>query len=155
MSNFEYYSPPNKKIENFSNAFDILKNENIIIDAKYIEVIEAAELGYCTAWIELQSGFANGYKGLPKNYKMARYYSDIMIQETTKCPVLKKTPSLKFESLRASAYLEMDYKNYKTAISHFIRAIKVMLKMPMEKWDFQIFDNLHNLKNLIDNEALN
>lgn len=155
MSNFEYYSPPNKKIESFSNAFRILRNENILVDAKYIEVMEAAELGYCTAWIELQSGFAKGYKGLPKNYKMARYYSDIMIQETTKCPILKQTPSLKFESLRASAYLEMDYQNYKTAISHFIRAIKIMLKMPIEKWDFQIFYNLNNLKSLLVNEAPN
>lgn len=155
MNDFEYYSPPNKKIENFSTAFCLLKNENIIIDAKYIEVIEAAELGYCTAWIELQNGFAKGKKGLPKNYKMARYYSDIMIQETTKNPVLKKTPQLKFESLRASAYLEMDYKNYKTAISHFIRATKIMLKMPIEKWDFKIFDNLNSLKMLLANEAAN
>lgn len=155
MGNFKYYTPLNRKFDNFSNALRIIKNKNIIVDTVYLEVMEAAELGYCTAWLELLNNFRFGKKGIPKNYKMARYYSDIMIRESTKNTVFKKYPKLKFDSYRASAYLEYDYDNYQTAFSHLIKAAKIMVKLPVEEWDFQIFNMLNSLKSLLANETIN
>ena len=144
---YKYYTRLKQKISYYPNALRIINDEKLIIDAKYIEVIEAAEYGHCTAWLELQSGFAKGGKGIPRNYKMARYYTDIMLKETTKCPILRKDPQLKFDSLRASAYLEYNSNNLERAKLEFLKLVKFMVsKMPFDNWDFQIFDILNNLK---------
>ncbi|MCA0235853.1 MAG: hypothetical protein LCH81_05685 [Bacteroidetes bacterium] len=140
MENFKYYVRNGCKIENFKQALDIIKEEKIIIDSKYLEVMEAAEMGLCTAWLELSTGFQKGRKGLPVNYRMAKYYYDLMIKECTEDETYSKNPRLLFESYRAAGYFEFEFNNNQLAFNNLKAAVEIMLnQIPPEKWDFEIF----------------
>lgn len=140
MEKFRYYVRNGCKIQSFRKAFDIIKEEKIVIDSKYLEVIEAAEMGLCTAWLELSEGFWKGLFGLPKNYRMAKYYFDLMIEACSEDESYSKNPQLLFESYRASGYFELDYNNKQLALDSLLAAVKIMVnQIPPEKWDFDIF----------------
>ncbi len=140
---YKYFCEPGDKITDFSSAMQIIRAEKLIIDTKYLKVIEAAERGYCTAWIELQEGFRKGQKGLPQNYRMARYYSDLMIR-ACKEEADSQEPFLLFESYRAAGYLEMDNGNHERAALEFGEAIKLMVnRISPQEWDFNILHFLH------------
>lgn len=140
VENFRYYVRSGGKIESFKKALDIIKEEKILIDSRYLEVIEAAEMGLCTAWLELSEGFQKGLFGLPKNYRMAKYYFDLMIESCSEDETYSKYPQLLFESYRASGYFELDYNNKQLAFDSLLAAVKIMVnQIPPEKWDFNIF----------------
>ena len=145
MTGFKYF----KNTENFENcpaACEILAREKLVLDAKFLPVLEAAENGNLMALLELQNSFAYGENGISKNYKMARYYSDMLLKETSTCPILSQTPQLYFEALRASAYLEFNSDNLDRAKFELIEAMGIMKKhLHKKKWDMQLLNLTNSL----------
>lgn len=88
----------------------------------------------------------HGIQGLPKNYKMARYYTNKMIVGCINDPVYSQFPRMLFDSYRASFELEIMYGNFSQAQTDLKKAINTLTKkIPVQEWDSSFFKRISEI----------
>lgn len=146
-SNYKYFHESKIKIDSFEKALKLIKNENLIIDAEHLKILEAAESGDIGALCDLATFFNDGTKGIQPNYKIAKKYHKI-IHEGNKGDLIAE-----HESHRNIALLEMNFQNLDAAKYELVEAIKIMVNnFPPENW---VFNNIHNLEKIIAHQEEN
>lgn len=142
---YTYFDP--EKIaplnESYTIALSVVERHKLIIDSAYLDAIEAAHQGDVLAICEMASLFGSGAPGLPKNYKQARFYIDVMKEYN------KGQPETEVEALYNSGRLELKFGNNQSALDEFTKAAKLMVSnLSPEKWDFRILDYIQTILNL-------
>ena len=134
---YNYFDPSKMEPQGIKNALQILKEEKLTIDASHLHLLEAAEKGVFNAMCELAQAFSDGnIKGIPRNYKMSRYYTDqiIRINEST-----DDAAKAIVNGYRNSGLLERNFGNTEKAIEEFIKAIKIMCdNLAPHDWDYDV-----------------
>lgn len=145
---FKYFSRQESgRIEYYPLALALIKKERIIIDARFLPVLEAAERGDFFAQLEMQEAFATGTQGIPKHYMLARKYTDQILEFNRG----KVKPEI--EGLKNSAILELQEGNKTATKQNLVEAIKLMVnQIPPENWDWEIPDMLYQLEAVEDEE---
>ena len=49
---YKYFHESEMKIDNFEKALKLIKDENLVVDAEHLKIIEAAEMAYCMDFIQ-------------------------------------------------------------------------------------------------------
>ena len=131
-----------REVKEISRALEILSNEKIMIDARFLPALELAERGEHMAWYEMQEAFASGIQGVPKHYRLARRYTDKIKGFTS------GDPKPEIETCLNSASLEFDNGDFEKAKQELVQAVRVMCHhLSPEQWDFRVFDMLYKILN--------
>ena len=73
--NFIYVENGNTKVENIAKLQAILSNENVILDTKYLPIMEQAEQCDFNSIAEMATIFTDGVEGTKPNYNLAKRYT--------------------------------------------------------------------------------
>lgn len=121
--NFKYFENRDAKLSDLAKVQAIIKAENIILDSKYLPVIEQAENGNFTAMAELATMFSEGTENVKPNYNLAKRYIDKALE-------IVRTSNVKssvLEVLTNSAVLESNFGNVESAKEHLKEAFNIVL----------------------------
>ena len=108
---FKYVQNNNSEIANLAMLQEILSNEKILLDSKYLPVMEQAENGDFNSIAEMATIFAEGVEGLIPNYNLAKRYTDMGLE------IVKESgdPVSILEVLTNSAIIEAKFENHENS----------------------------------------
>jgi hypothetical protein len=135
-----YYKNSSPLLDNFDKALDLIKREQLVLDAKCLTLIEAAERGDTSASHDIHCAFKWGYYGLSPNYRLSLYFFDLSRKKDGDDALLN------FHSTCCLGDTHFKFGNFEEAQKAYMDATKIMVNLPVEKWDFGI---LHILEDLV------
>ena len=105
---FKYVQNNTSEIENITMLQEILSKEKILLDSKYLPVMEQAEKGDFNSIAEMATIFSDGAEGLKPNYSLAKRYTDMGLE------IVKKSEDKVsiLEVLTNSAIIEAKFDNH-------------------------------------------
>ncbi|OED34637.1 hypothetical protein AB832_07125 [Flavobacteriaceae bacterium (ex Bugula neritina AB1)] len=124
------------------------KSPGTIIPARYYPIIEIAETEDSqrsfNAVCELVHLFANGTNGVKKNYPLAVYYSDMLLDWALNNQPDPFDPYVVVENMKNRAVIEGDHENWEEAREKLLEAYRYQVaNMEPEEWDGEILDYLY------------
>ncbi|MEO1217602.1 MAG: hypothetical protein AAFY45_29005 [Bacteroidota bacterium] len=121
---FTYAFEYNSKIENLEKLQAFLSDKGIMLDAKYLPVINMAENGDFQAMCEMCSLFAEGRDGVMSNYEMAKRYGQKIHEQN----LASEDPVIILESLSNLAMLEAKFGNIEQSKTYFQESFNHMIQ---------------------------
>ncbi len=126
---------------------DLIKESNgsFLMDAELISLIDKANDGCLISQSKLAIAFCRG-DGAKKNEKLALHFEKLMSENTN-------DNRIKLAALWNPAIREYERGNYQVMIEKFNIAIDFMQEnIPMEKWDFSLFEIMEKYTQLREDE---
>jgi len=138
---FEYLGENFKtQPENLSSVQEILsKGKDVLIDPKYLPVIEEAEKGDINALAEIAEAFANGVPGVKPNYTLAMYFALKIYAIDQK----ENNPAVIFNDLENLASIAATFEDWVEARKWQLEAVKHMVNnFEPEEWNQDAIENM-------------
>ena len=112
---FIYSQEYNQTISNLPKLQELMVNQGIMLDAKYLPILEMAEEGDFGALCEMCTLFSDGIDSIKPNYEMAKRYA----QKIHEVNLSTHEPVVILESLANLAMIEDKFGHKERAISIF------------------------------------
>ena len=112
---------------------------DVLLDPKYIPVIEEAEKGNLDAMAEIAEAFSNGAPGIKPNYELAMHFAQKIYEKDQE----ENDPEVILNDLQNFAAIAAQYEKWTEARKWQLKAVRFMVNnFEPEDWNLENFDNL-------------
>lgn len=140
-----------KQNKSLEKALKLIKRKKIIIDAQFLNKIEAAENGDLCTCFSLAIDFTCGTTGFKKDYDIAMYYMDKLKKAHCKSGDHERALNVLYQD----ALIEDRFKQYNAAMKKYERALKYMVaNLPPRKWDYELLKTMSGIKYFVENQPI-